>query len=231
MKYFSRISLCLLMGIFAFQFVFAQTETESRRVSSFSALVVNGPFEVELTESERRSVVVEAKARNLDDIETYVDGNTLYIEIRNGYGKKIDAPLKVYVKAPKLEAITGAGATSIQATNTLRMRDLELNLGGASSFTANLRIESLEAELSGACKLTLSGNAEDYEIEMSGACILNAFDLPVADAELSLSGASRAKVNVRDHLEVEASGASNIVVEGDPEIEKSVSGMSKITMR
>ncbi len=223
--------MVLLLGFGISQSLYAQTQSESRKVNSFSALEVSGPLEIILTESDRSSVTVEARSGYLDDIVTHVENGTLHIHLRKGHHNNIEGPLKVYVKANKLERIEASGAVKVYATNTLRMRDLDLNLSGATQFSADLRIESLEANISGASSLKLSGNAEQYEIEMSGASKIRAFDLPVKEGRLNMSGASHAEVHVHGLLAVEASGASSVVYDGDPQIKRSVSGMSSISNR
>lgn len=220
-----------MIGIFLTAALTAQAETELRKVGKFSTVKASGVIEVILTESDRFQVVAEASSRHLADIQTTVSDGVLHIKLRDNHDKNIEGPLKVHVKAPKLERIYASGAVSVHATNTLRMRDLYLDLSGATHFTADLRIESLKANLSGASKLNVSGNAESYQFDMSGAANVNAFDLPVLSGVVNMSGASHAELHVHQDLSVKASGASSLVYDGDPQVDESMSGMSSISKK
>jgi hypothetical protein len=72
------------------------------------------------------------------------------------------------------------------------------------------------------------GESQYLNGKLSGASQINAFDLTVEASELSLSGASIAKVWVTKSLNVDASGASSVRYKGNPEIRKQLSGASTL---
>ena len=52
------------------------------------------------------------------------------------------------------------------------------------------------------------GLGDEINAEVSGASVLTAFDYPVREAEIEVSGASSGKVTVTDELKATAAGAS-----------------------
>jgi hypothetical protein len=64
---------------------------------------------------------------------------------------------------------------------------------------------------------------------MTGASRLNAEALQTERAELSLTGASRAEVNVTDTLKVSITGAGKVIYSGNPRrVERDVTGAGTI---
>jgi hypothetical protein len=66
---------------------------------------------------------------------------------------------------------------------------------------------------------------------MSGASKLNADDLQVRTAQISISGAGKAEVAVSDSLKVAISGAGKVTYRGNPTIEKQISGAGTVRQR
>ncbi|MBU1820678.1 MAG: DUF2807 domain-containing protein, partial [Bacteroidetes bacterium] len=109
------------------------------------------------------------------------------------------------------------------------LRNLDIVLSGASKSTYYGSAERLTLDLSGASQLDLSGTGTFLTGDLSGASQLYAFDYPVNEADLGLSGASRARVAVNNLLKVDASGASNVRYKGTPTLERQLSGGSTVT--
>ena len=86
----------------------------------------------------------------------------------------------------------------------------------------------MQAEISGASELTLIGDGEDLEAELSGASELDAFNFNADDADIKVSGASTAKVYVKNELEADASGASKIRYRGDARVSSDSKGLSSV---
>ncbi|MDD3033300.1 MAG: DUF2807 domain-containing protein [Bacteroidales bacterium] len=107
--------------------------------------------------------------------------------------------------------------------------NLSVECSGASTMNLTGRIINLEAEISGAAGLKLKGTGDNMEAEVTGASKLNAIEFVVNDADIDISGVSKAVVNVQKSLEAEVSGGSSIEYKGSPIINKaSVNSISSI---
>ena len=58
--------------------------------------------------------------------------------------------------------------------------------------------------------------------------MLTAFDYPVRQADVNVSGASNGKVTVTDELTAVAEGASSLIYRGNPKVTTAVSGGSAV---
>jgi hypothetical protein len=91
-----------------------------------------------------------------------------------------------------------------------------------SSGTAVSEIEgtfdTIDLDLGGTSNVTLKGDAEDLKAKASTAGSVDALRMPVANADVFLSGAGVCKVYVKEALEVQCTGASTCSYKTDGEI-------------
>ncbi|PZR75518.1 MAG: hypothetical protein DLM73_05160 [Chthoniobacterales bacterium] len=83
----------------------------------------------------------------------------------------------------------------------------------------------------GATRVTADGAVDELMATMSGASKLDAADLKVRTAELSISGAGKADVSASEVLKVAISGAGKVTYSGNPTIEKDISGAGSVRKR
>ncbi len=177
-------------------------------VAEFSVVDVSHAFTVEITVGDETSVKIETDENLMKYVEVYVKNNTLYIGVENNVN--IDGRMKAIISTPKLNGVDLSGACKI---------DVE-----------GIESNKFSIDMSGACKGTFSGNTKKLDIDLSGATKLNTADLKAVDVTVDVSGASKCSVYSSSSLFADASGASKIVIYGDPpKVETDVSGASSIT--
>jgi hypothetical protein len=181
--------------------------TESRPVTAFSAVAVDGPLRVSLRPAAEASLELTAETNVLPHIRTELQGERLHVFLAEG-GLTVTREMSVRITVPELRAIEGSAAAQIEA------------LG----FTAS----ALETRLGDASSLLLSGRADRHELRLAGASRCRAEDLQSRSVTAELSGASNARVAVSDALEVRASGASTLEYIGDPVLSLDISGLSVV---
>ena len=114
------------------------------------------------------------------------------------------------------------------------MDDIEVNsakfeISGASKATGNMEAGNVELKVSGASGVDLEGSADTIDIEASGASKVDLADFPIHDADIRLSGASEATINVKGRLDSVLSAASKLYFHGNPTIgNMEISGASTI---
>ena len=87
-------------------------------------------------------------------------------------------------------------------------------------------------ESQGASKIALDGKVGELTVGMTGASKLSAESLQTERAELSLTGASKAEVNVTDTLKVSITGAGKVIYSGNPHrVVKDITGAGTIRPR
>jgi Putative auto-transporter adhesin, head GIN domain len=224
---------------------FAQVTTvndenaEARSISgAFSSIKVSGGIDVYLTQGSDEAVAVSAsKDKYKEDIKTEVRDGELHIYYKNSDGLGIylngtNKKLRVYVSFKTLEKVTASGASDVVVTGLLEVPVFSLNMSGASDFKGQVKVNSLKVDISGASDVKISGSAADAYIEASGASDAKCYDLVTENCKVSASGASDINITVNKELNVSATGASDVYYKGTCVIkEMRSSGASSIGKR
>lgn len=185
--------------------------------SAAKALQVNGTDIVTVLET-------------LDDLD---DDANLIREVRETEPfNAIDAAgavkLEVYVGEPQAVNVRYAPSGAV----TTEVVDGVLKICGVDNHRgkAVINVPSLEAiNLTGASRAEIHGLTDELRANISGASKLDADDLWVKNMHITVSGASKAELNVTDSLWAQANGASKIEYQGNPSVQQSISlGASKI---
>jgi hypothetical protein len=219
-------------GIAQDKVIFNDEHVVLRDVQDFQSVVIKGPFKVYYSSDAESQVAVSAKDNDSRDrITTKVSGGTLYVSLDNSSVKwwGVNKEFKVYITAPKLNALTVSGAVNFVVVDILRSTNFSLILSGASNFSGKIESEEIKANLSGASDCKVSGSSNKLDLVCSGASGFKGSDLKVDKADLDASGASSIKIHVIETLKAHASGASSIQYKGAPKMyNQSASGASSI---
>ncbi len=227
--------------------------TEEKDFADFTHVDVEGAFEVEITQADSFSIIISADESLFDYIELSKVGGTLKIYLKPRHiftdftlGAKT---LRVEITMPALHGLELSGATkgtitgfkssedfslvvsgaSSLETFDVEVGDAEFEVSGASRVSGNMTADDAEFEVSGASSIELSGSADNIILEVSGASRVDLADFALNDADVDLSGASEATLNVKGRLDTALSGASRLYFYGNPTMGNiSVSGASTI---
>jgi hypothetical protein len=205
---------------------------EKRNVPGFTGISVSNAIDIYLTQGDEDGIAVSAaEIKFRDRIKTEVKDGILTIWYDNdglhwGTGNK---KLKAYISFKNINKLRASGASDVFINGTLKAGDLDLKLSGASDMKGAVDIENLTAHISGASDMTVSGKVGSLQIDASGASDLKNYDLVVQTCDAQASGASDIKITVEKELNASASGASDIYIKGNGVIKKmSRSGASSI---
>ena len=183
--------------------------TRELDLEGFTRVEVGHAFEVDLVQSRFYSVVITADDNVIDDVEVTISRDTLRIGMETLFVNVQNVTLRAEVSMPTLEA---------------------LELSGASRLTGSMEVDDIGFEVSGASRLTLRGGGGQMRLDASGASQVDLSAFVVDDADVDISGASQATVNVRGRLDAEASGASQLRYLGNPSMGRiETSGASSIS--
>ena len=207
-------------------YVQAQT-TEKREIAAFTSIHASGAVTVVYEHSPTISLNVEGDAKEIKQIETYVEGGVLYLKTRKN--SNFEHPFKIKVSGSILKTLTLSGASHFDATNLIKADAFTIEASGASRVSMPLNAKTVKMDLSGASRIDLKGNADALEAELSGASQLKAVELLSANATVNASGASTANIYASNKLSADCSGASSIHYKGNAkDVQKKVSGPSSI---
>jgi len=185
---------------------------------SFNKIKISGGIDLYLSQSEDEAVAVSAAQDKFKDgIKTVVENNTLKIYY---FGDKTlevfkNKKLRAYVSFKNLELVDASGACDVQVAGVINVPSLTLSLSGASDFKGAVKVSNLKMDLSGASDVTIKGIANTVNIESSGASDVSGFDLVTDLCRAKASGASDINITVNKELNASASGSSDITYKGE----------------
>ncbi len=197
--------------------------------SDFTRIDASDAFELTVTESDSFFVEIRIDDNLVEYLDVYKSGEWLVISMESGHSYN-SAHLKAEVHMPVITHLKGSGASAIEMQNFNDTTDFNLDLSGASVFSANLNVDNCEVQLSGASVININGTCSNLYLGASGASVLNLGNFITNTMDINLSGASDATIHVLDHLDAVLSGASVLRYYGDPTLGNiNVSGASIIT--
>lgn len=205
--------------------------TQSRSVSSFAAIDVNGPVTTVVTAGTTPSITVEADDNVIDRVTTRVGPNgVLSVGMDPGGYSNFTATIRIVTPAISSIATRGSGSTSLEQGTTSATFILD-NYGSGPLTVSGLAAVSLTSNLHGSGSITLSGSVGTLNIRNSGSANVNAFDCTSQSARVAIFGSGSCQVDVNTLLVADIFGSGNIVYEGDPEVRTSGTGSGSVERR
>jgi hypothetical protein len=195
-------------------------------VVDFDRLEMSDALYIEVQQGNFFEVSARGDRRNIEDLKVEKVGSTLVVRYKENGNRRHDTHITVTM--PQLYGVNFSGASDSRIQGFNGEIPMKLNLSGASVCQFDAVAGKMDCLLSGASYLSLRGEAQSLAADISGASVLNAFDFPVSDGHVVLSGASEAKVTVSDNLTVTATGASSLTYRGDPSLQSDLSGASSV---
>jgi hypothetical protein len=200
-------------------------------LSDFDQVDASHSFQVSLTQGDEFAVTVSADDNVVDKLNVVVSDGTLKLGLLEP-GFYSNLTLIADVTMPDLSRVSLSGASRLDMPAIVTEEDFRGSLSGASLLTGDLSAVDVELDLSGASRVTLDGSAESLDLEASGASRVDLAEFEVDAANVQVSGASTAVVNVTGTLDVEASGASRVEYVGSPRMGRmATSGSSSVIPR
>jgi len=217
-----------------------EMETRQYDFTEFTRVDIGSAFEYEIQQADTYSVSITANSNLFDDIRVAKAGQTLEIGVElPGVAVTIfnaSPNLKALITMPQLQGLDSSGATNgtvtsfrsddnldvaVSGASTVKLEDIAsgdtaFDISGASKVTGDIAVKDLELEVSGASTVQLKGSANSLAVDGSGASHLKLADLKMGNADVTLSGASDATINLVGRLDADLSGASTLEYIGEP---------------
>ncbi len=204
-------------------------KSEDRELVAFSKLNSYIPCKLDVTIGSPQSVKVTCNQESLGKITTEVEGDTLNI---NSDNLNVEC-IEVSVVVDKLESVEVSGAGTGAFKNLAKSGLTKVSINGASNVDLDsVKANDFDVTVSGASKLKAGGNCDNLSLVVSGASGVLLSDLKAENGTVNISGASRCNSRVTGKVSGTISGASSLVLSGNPEVnEVEASGASQITVQ
>jgi hypothetical protein len=243
MKKCTVLSLCVVLGLMTgcvapgVQLVRVAASGNSvtlpQDYAGFTKVEAGSAFRVTINQSEDYSVDIIIDDSLRQHLDVGVQGDTLRIYLRPGVTFSTrPREMRAEITMPALEGLDLSGASRGAVSGFESNDPLRVVLSGASSLQASLSTGDVQLEASGASQANMQGGGDALDLEASGASQANLSEFTVADADVRLSGASQAQINMDGTLNADLSGASKLTYDGDVRLGSvDTSGASTIQQR
>jgi hypothetical protein len=202
--------------------------TVRRVVDDFTNITSNGDFIVDVSIGNSTSVSVEADENLLSYIETYIRGNTLYIETQDNHCIQSRERVYVHVVTPSVYQLklSGSGIIYCDSVNTDELKYIVSGSGTIESKGLNTGF--IDANISGSGEIILSGTSAETDLMISGSGNIKAINLDTDKCIATISGSGSIYTSVNELLDVMISGSGNVIYKGDPELSVNISGSGRV---
>lgn len=188
--------------------------TEDRKTESFNGIKVSSGIDVYLKQGNDFSIKVEAD-ENLHEyiltevrdgiLHVYTDANIRYSE------RKV-----VYVTMKEINSLSTSSAGDIIGQTPVKTDEMRLSASSAGDIKIELYAKKADVNISSSGDITINGEADELEADLSSAGDLNANEFSVREADIRVSSAGNADVNVSERIIARASSAGDINYKGNP---------------
>ena len=190
--------------------------TNSMEISGFTKIEAGNSFQVTITQSEDYSVVIKADDNLVEHLDVRLDNDTLVGNLVQGKSAR-NATLVADISLPELTGVRFSGVSRGILQGITSQGRFTIKISGASHLEGDLQAGQMDVRVSGASGVDLKGSGASLILDGSGASHIEMEDFTVDSAQVDLSGASTAHLDVTDNIcPVDLSGASRLFYSGDP---------------
>jgi hypothetical protein len=208
-------------------------EMQERTVSSFTKVRTEGDIDVIISQAAMQKVVVSDYSNLINDIETIVVGDELFIRYRNNKNVS-NSKSKVTITMPTLNAVYTSGSADINVNGTFAVANtFAATTRGSGDIVLNA-ITAIDFNIivvgSGDVSVTNS-TTKNTNINIDGSGDVNAFGLQADNATVEVRGSGDAEVSAAILLNAIIRGSSDIYYRGNPTVNKTITGSGSVIKR
>jgi hypothetical protein len=219
----------------------AQTTKKTLELAEFNGIYVNSNYSVQVKQSNKQEVVVDALAEIYQLTEIKVEDGILMINVERKPDEKnksiwakiddikLNPTMKIMVSMKNVSKLYVNGGGKIESENSIASDNIEVGVAGSGSMNLDIKGNIVKTEVSGSGNLTLSGYATTNDILVSGTGTLSAFKCELESAKIKLSGSGNAEIAVSSTLDAYVMGSGSIKHKGNTKnVTKKIFGSGSI---
>ena len=204
----------------------APIQEEVRELPAFTSVDHRFSGDVHIMQGNEQSVIVKGAANILPQVRTFVDGESLYIDIQ-GCVTNLGS-LDIYVTMPEIRGVQVAASGNIYGQNTWSVDQIDLNILGSGNIQASIEGEEVRTNIEGSGDIELSGTCTNHLANINASGKIESFDLISNTCEVSIDGSGVCQVHVLDSLDVSITASGDVYYKGNPIVNSHISGSGKI---
>jgi hypothetical protein len=188
--------------------------TKERNTEPFTGVRVSSGIDIFLKQGNNESLSVEADENLQEYILTEVRNGVLnvYTEVNIREAER----KRVYVTMKEVNSIHTTSAGDVFGETPVKSDRLELSASSAGNIKLEAYAKEIRVNISSSGDVSLTGEVDNLEADLSSAGDLNANELKAREADISVSSAGNADINVSEKITARASSAGDINYRGNP---------------
>lgn len=204
---------------------------EAREVGNFTAVASGGSWDVVISYSTGKTVVVEADENLIPYIKTAVEDGKLIIRTEKNVDLKSSHKMKIYVSLTKVTSLSMAGSGNMTGVGNFT-NDAKTSFSLAGSGNINLDFKSIEKvaiSIAGSGNVNLKGTSNEVAVSIAGSGNANCEGLVADDVKVSIAGSGSSKIVSNKSLKVSIMGSGDVYYTGSvTDVTKHVAGSGKV---
>jgi hypothetical protein len=204
---------------------------ESREVSGFTEVALNGIGTLTIRRTASESLTIEAEDNIIPRLTTEVENGRLTIGVEPNTNIQTTEPINYELTVRDLSTLQMLGAGNIDA-RSISTDNLEIaNSGSGEINLANIDTGSLKLTSGGSGEVKTAGRTGSQDVEVLGSGDYQGEDLKSEEARVDVRGSGEAFLNVSDSLDVRIIGSGSVEYVGDPTISQEILGAGELRRR
>ncbi len=189
--------------------------TRSYDDTDFDEIEIHSAFHLTVRQSDSFRVRITVPERSVDNIQVRHYGRRLRLSLEHGI---LDGEARALVELPLLRAVEAHDASEVRLERIESPEAVVIRLEDASRVEGELDAALTDIDLERASQARLDGTTGELKLDASGASEAHLRNLPCRRADVKVSSASSATIDVNERLDVTASGLAVIHYFGDPHL-------------
>jgi hypothetical protein len=201
------------------------------QAADFSDVDIAGPFTVEIIQSPTYDVALSTDENLLNRVLVSIDKGTLKFSIQ-APGSFFPTGLQVKIGLPAIKNIVLTESVKASLSGFSQIDNLILIMKNNSSLNGYLEVNNTDFNISGRSSVSLKGKANRLQLDCLEESRVDLTDFVLSSANVRVTGASEAILNVNGRFDVLMEGASKIYYLGNPIFSNtSISGGSTMSRK
>jgi len=188
----------------------------NRNISNdFNSIKVSQGLDLYITQSNAVSLKVEADENLHELIMTEVENNVLKLYTTENIRRA--ASKKIILSVADISAIKATSGSEVNATNTIKGDNLELNTTSGASIKLDVKTQSLNCHSTSGSDIILSGTTNQLIAEATSGSDIKASNLKAITAEAKATSGADIALYTSKALTARATSGGDIKYSGNPE--------------
>lgn len=184
-------------------------------VKDFSSLDIKGPFIVEVTQAPVFKVTLSTDENLISRVKVSLERSTLNLSIE-APATFFPTSLKLTVDMPDLAVLNLSDAADASVNGFKNAATFTVFLSGKSILNCSTEVGTLELNVYGGSHATIKGDARMIDVDARGISKLDLAELDCSRAQVKMTEASEATMNVTGMVDITLEQASKFYYLGNP---------------